>query len=87
MSWAKKTGCPRRRMGGRDNRCPCLDYHGSGQGMGVKEDNAVLGLDRAAPAGQLMRTEWARLMVLLQAMQGLGKPGVSIWRAWWRRTI
>jgi len=24
-------------------------------------------------------TEWARLMVLLQAMQGLGKPGVSIW--------
>ncbi|MBW1997313.1 MAG: molybdopterin-dependent oxidoreductase [Deltaproteobacteria bacterium] len=24
-------------------------------------------------------TEWARMMVLLQAMQGLGKPGVSIW--------
>ncbi len=24
-------------------------------------------------------TEWARLMVLLQAMQGLGKPGTSIW--------
>ncbi len=24
-------------------------------------------------------TEWARLMVLLQAMQGLGKPGVNIW--------
>jgi molybdopterin guanine dinucleotide-containing S/N-oxide reductase-like protein len=24
-------------------------------------------------------TEWARLVVLLQAMQGLGKPGVSIW--------
>ena len=24
-------------------------------------------------------TEWARLMVLLQAMQGLGKPGRSIW--------
>jgi molybdopterin guanine dinucleotide-containing S/N-oxide reductase-like protein len=23
--------------------------------------------------------EWSRLMVLLQAMQGLGKPGVSIW--------
>ena len=23
--------------------------------------------------------EWARLMVLLQAMQGLGKPGVSLW--------
>ncbi len=23
--------------------------------------------------------EWARLMVLLQAMQGLGKPGVNIW--------
>ena len=23
-------------------------------------------------------TEWARMMVLLQAMQGLGKPGVSI---------
>jgi trimethylamine-N-oxide reductase (cytochrome c) len=26
-------------------------------------------------------TEWARMMVLLQAMQGLGKPGVSIWGA------
>jgi molybdopterin guanine dinucleotide-containing S/N-oxide reductase-like protein len=24
-------------------------------------------------------TEWARMMVLLQAMQGLGKPGTSIW--------
>ena len=28
---------------------------------------------------QAFGTEWARLMVLLQAMQGLGKPGVSIW--------
>jgi len=28
---------------------------------------------------QAYGTEWARLMVLLQAMQGLGKPGVSIW--------
>jgi len=26
-------------------------------------------------------TEWARMMVCLQAMQGLGKPGVSIWGA------
>lgn len=25
--------------------------------------------------------EWARLMVLLQTMQGLGKPGVSLWGA------
>lgn len=24
-------------------------------------------------------SEWARMMVLLQAMQGMGKPGVSIW--------
>ena len=24
-------------------------------------------------------TEWARMMVLLQAMQGLGKPGITIW--------
>jgi len=24
-------------------------------------------------------TEWARMMVCLQAMQGLGKPGISIW--------
>jgi molybdopterin guanine dinucleotide-containing S/N-oxide reductase-like protein len=28
---------------------------------------------------QAYATEWARLMVLLQAMQGLGKPGVCIW--------
>jgi len=28
---------------------------------------------------QAYATEWARLMVLLQAMQGLGKPGVGIW--------
>ena len=27
----------------------------------------------------LFRSEWARMMVLLQAMQGLGKPGVGIW--------
>lgn len=32
------------------------------------------GASRAAYA-----TEWARLMVLLQAMQGLGKPGIGIW--------
>jgi molybdopterin guanine dinucleotide-containing S/N-oxide reductase-like protein len=28
---------------------------------------------------QAYATEWARLMVYLQAMQGWGKPGVSIW--------
>jgi len=28
---------------------------------------------------QAYGTEWARLMVLLQAMQGLGRPGVNIW--------
>jgi molybdopterin guanine dinucleotide-containing S/N-oxide reductase-like protein len=28
---------------------------------------------------QAYATEWARMMVLLQAMQGLGKPGVGIW--------
>jgi trimethylamine-N-oxide reductase (cytochrome c) len=28
---------------------------------------------------QAYGTEWARLMVLLQAMQGLGKPGVNVW--------
>ncbi len=28
---------------------------------------------------QAYGTEWARLMVLLQAMQGLGKPGINIW--------
>lgn len=28
---------------------------------------------------QAYATEWARMMVLLQAMQGLGKPGISIW--------
>lgn len=28
---------------------------------------------------QAYATEWARLMVYLQAMQGLGKPGVAIW--------
>jgi len=28
---------------------------------------------------QAYATEWARMMILLQAMQGLGKPGVSVW--------
>ncbi len=28
---------------------------------------------------QAYGTEWPRLMILLQAMQGLGKPGVNIW--------
>ncbi len=30
---------------------------------------------------QAYATEWARLMVLLTAMQGMGKPGVNIWSA------
>jgi trimethylamine-N-oxide reductase (cytochrome c) len=30
-------------------------------------------------ARQAYATEWARMMILLQAMQGLGKPGRSIW--------
>jgi molybdopterin guanine dinucleotide-containing S/N-oxide reductase-like protein len=30
---------------------------------------------------QAYATEWARLMVLLQAMQGLGRPGVNLWGA------
>lgn len=30
---------------------------------------------------QAYGTEWARLMVLLMAMQGLGKPGVNVWGA------
>ena len=36
--------------------------------------NGVGGACRAAYAH-----EWTRLMVLLQAMQGLGKPGVGMW--------
>ena len=41
---------------------------------GEKEDIAALrALDQA------YATEWTRLVVLLQAMQGLGKPGVSLW--------
>lgn len=27
--------------------------------------------------------EWARMMILLQAMQGLGRPGVNIWSTAW----
>jgi anaerobic selenocysteine-containing dehydrogenase len=30
---------------------------------------------------QAYGTEWARMMVLLPAMQGLGKPGVNVWGA------
>jgi trimethylamine-N-oxide reductase (cytochrome c) len=37
-------------------------------------NGAMSGASRQAYA-----TEWARLMVLLQAMQGLGKPGVNFW--------
>ena len=33
----------------------------------------------AGACRQAYATEWVRLVVLLQAMQGLGKPGVSIW--------
>lgn len=35
----------------------------------------------AGASRQAYATEWARLMILLQAMQGLGKPGVNIWSA------
>ncbi len=31
------------------------------------------------PCRQAYAHEWARLMILLQAMRGLGKPGVGIW--------
>jgi len=46
---------------------------------------AMLGCGRRGGYGSACRqayaTEWARLMVLLQAMQGMGKPGVNIWGA------
>jgi len=35
----------------------------------------------AGACRQAYATEWARMMILLQAMQGLGKPGVTIWSA------
>ena len=45
----------------------------------ARSSPAAPGAARAAPAGTAYGTEWARMMVLLQAMQGLGKPGVTIW--------
>jgi molybdopterin guanine dinucleotide-containing S/N-oxide reductase-like protein len=38
----------------------------------------VVGAGQGGPARTVYATEWARLVVLLQAMQGLGKPGVSL---------
>ncbi|MGD0659938.1 MAG: molybdopterin-dependent oxidoreductase [Syntrophorhabdales bacterium] len=35
----------------------------------------------AGASRQAYATEWARMMILLQAMQGLGKPGINIWSA------
>lgn len=40
---------------------------------------SVMGAGMGGACRQAYATEWARLMVLLQAMQGLGKPGVNIW--------
>ncbi|MBT4588304.1 MAG: molybdopterin-dependent oxidoreductase, partial [Rhodospirillaceae bacterium] len=48
----------------------------------AKKRTVLAGGSRGGEGGacrQAFGTEWARMMVLLQAMQGLGKPGVSIW--------
>ena len=49
--------------------------------MGVQEDDAVgRGPGRRGGACRsAMGNKWARMMIVLAAMQGLGKPGSNIW--------
>ncbi len=72
---------PRRRSGPKDMWCSGTAYYSISQGMGIKEDGALLW--SAGWVWWCIRLayghEWARLAVFLQAMQGLGKPGVSLW--------
>jgi len=68
--WAEEiTGIP-----GRTITALAREWASKRTALGCGNRGAMGGACRQAYA-----TEWARLMILLQAMQGLGKPGVSIW--------
>ena len=61
---------------------PARTIIGAGARMGERSAPMLAAGARGGEGGacrQAYGTEWARLMVLLQAMQGLGKPGISIW--------
>jgi len=81
ISWVRKTALPRPRMGGKRVGRPCPRDKGAGQGMGQKR--TMLAAGGVGGWGGACRaaygTEWSRMMVLLQAMQGIGKPGINIW--------
>ena len=82
QSSAKKDGTrPDSGMGIGDKRRAHPRYRGAGQGMG--RQTTMLGTcstnGQAGASRQAYATEWARLMVFLIAMQGLGKPGVNVW--------
>jgi molybdopterin guanine dinucleotide-containing S/N-oxide reductase-like protein len=68
--WAEKiTDVPRRTI-----KALAREWASKRTAVGTGTRGVWGGACRAAYA-----TEWTRLVVLLQAMQGLGKPGVSIW--------
>ena len=78
---ARPTACPRRRSGRprspASRRASSARWRASGRAK-----RTILTAGARGGEGSACRTaygtEWARMMVLLQAMQGLGKPGVTI---------
>ena len=77
------TACRRRRSGPRPRSgIPAREIRALAREWAVQEDHA--GRRRhsaawAAPAAASWGNEWARAMVALAAMQGMGKPGSNIW--------
>jgi molybdopterin guanine dinucleotide-containing S/N-oxide reductase-like protein len=60
---------------------PARDIYALARGWASKRTSISAGA-RGGFSGicrEAYATEWARLVILLQAMQGLGKPGISIW--------
>ena len=82
MCWAKRIMYPRRRSGLRKS-VVSQRGHITALAREWASKRTVLSCGVRGGFGGAMRLayghEWARLMVLFQAMQGLGKPGVSMW--------
>ena len=81
-SSARTTACPRRRRGRRRSTgVPARTIRALAREW-ASHRTSLAGGTKGGEGGacrQAYATECARLMVFLQAMQGLGKPGVSIW--------
>ena len=80
--WARPTACPRPPSGLPRSAASRPGSSAPWPASGPQKRTILSGGSRGGEGGacrQAYATEWARMMVLLQAMQGLGAPGRSIW--------